>query len=497
MEDVQSTQQKDPLDALVIGTGFAGICAGKRLLDRGMTRFRIFDNATKVGGTWHWNSYPGAACDVMSHFYCFSFAPNPDWSRKYSPWREIQSYSERCVEELGLGPHIELGAGVARCRFDDPSGLWEVTLADGRGLWARHIIDGSGSLHVPLIPEFKGMASFDGESWHSSLWRHDVDLAGKKVVVIGSAASALQIIPEIARTAARVSVFQRTANYVIPRHDRAYTAPEKWIFKHVPLVLRAYRLFLYLRYEWLVYPIVKTPALNLQRRWALGQFRKLLKKQVPDPELRAKLTPDYPIGCKRILVSDNFFETFTRKNVDLVTDGIDQIESGGVRATDGSLYEADVIVLATGFDTQGHHTDERVTGSGGRTLSEAWAHAPVAYEGCMVAGFPNYHFVTGPNTGVGSTSIIFMIEQACNMIMNCIEAAGSDGLIEPTETAMLEYDREIQAALAGTVWATSCSSWYKREDGYITILYPYSGQTFRRRHKKLHRQHFETRPRPA
>jgi cation diffusion facilitator CzcD-associated flavoprotein CzcO len=401
------------------------------------------------------------------------------------------------VEKLGLRPHIELGTGVKRCRFDDLSGLWEVTLTDGRQLRARHVIDGSGGLHVPLIPDFRGMENFEGESWHSSLWRHDVDLAGKKVLMIGSAASALQIIPEIARTAARVSVFQRTANYVIPRHDRAYTAAEKWIFRHVPLALKLYRMFLYLRYEWLVYPIVKTPALNLQRRWALGQFRKLLKKQVPDPELRAKLTPDYPIGCKRILVSDNFFETFTRDNVDLVTEGIDEILPGGVRVKDGTVYEADIIVFATGFDTQGHHTDERVTGAGGVPLSEAWSHAPVAYEGCMVSGFPNYHFVTGPNTGVGSTSIIFMIEQSCNMIMNCIDAAGHDGLIEPTEAAMLKYDREIQRALAGTVWATSCSSWYKREDGYITILYPYSGQTFRRRHKKLQLEHFRIGARPA
>ena len=301
----------------------------------------------------------------------------------------------------------------------------------------------------------------------------------------------MQIIPEIARTAGRLSVFQRTANYVIPRHDRAYTAFEKWCFAHLPLVNKLYRLFLFMRYEWLVYPIVKTPARNIQRRWALGQFRKMLKKHVPDPDMRAKLTPDYIIGCKRILVSDNFFQAFSRENVSLVTAGIAHIEPRGVRAADGTLYEADVIVFATGFDTQGHHTDQRVVGPQGRTLSEAWSKAPIAYEGCMVAGFPNYHFVTGPNTGVGSTSIIFMIEQAANMIINCIEAAGSDCLISPSEEAMQNYDREIQQDLTGTVWATSCSSWYKRDDGHITVLYPYSGQTFRRRHRKLKLEHFE------
>jgi len=489
MNTLESNQSRS-LDALVIGAGFAGICLGKRLLDAGITNFRVCDKAPKPGGTWYWNSYPGAACDVMSHFYCFSFEPNPDWSRKYSPWNEIQAYAERCVEKHGLIPHMEYGKAVEEARFDDDSGLWNVTFADGSQRCARHVIDGSGGLHVPLIPEIPGAPDFAGETWHSSLWRHDVDLAGKKVAIIGSAASALQIVPAIAETCARVHMFQRTANWVIPRHDRAYTRFEKWCFRYLPGVNRLYRLYLFLRYDWLAYPIVKTARDNLQRRWAIGQFRKLLLRDVKDPELRAKLTPDYPIGCKRVLISDDFFTALTRDDVSLVTAGIERFEPGGVRTEDGVLHEADVIVYATGFDTQGHHLDQRVVGPGGRRLSEAWADAPIAYEGCMVAGFPNLHLVTGPNTGVGSTSIIFMIEQAANMIMNCILAAGEDGLIAPTGEAMQAYDREIQEALAGTVWATSCSSWYKRADGRITILYPYNGRTFRKRHKMLRREHF-------
>ena len=218
-----SDPESNVLDSLVIGAGFAGICIGKRLLDMGIRNFGIFDRAQKVGGTWYWNSYPGAACDVMSHFYCLSFEPNPDWSRKYSPWDEIQAYSERCVGKLVLWPHIELGKGVELSRFDDESRLWEVTLTDGSRVQARHVIDGSGGLHVPLIPHFDGADSFEGEQWHSSLWRHDVDLSGKRVAILGSAASAVQIVPEIAETAAGVSLFQRTANYIIPRHDRNYT----------------------------------------------------------------------------------------------------------------------------------------------------------------------------------------------------------------------------------------------------------------------------------
>jgi cation diffusion facilitator CzcD-associated flavoprotein CzcO len=482
--------QSSVLDALVIGAGFAGICIGKRLLDAGIRNFRIFDRAQKVGGTWYWNSYPGAACDVMSHFYCLSFEPNPDWSRKYSPWNEIQAYSERCVGKLGLWPHIELGKGVELSRFDDESRLWEVTLMDGSRVQARHVIDGSGGLHVPLIPHFDGADSFEGEQWHSSLWRHDVDLSGKRVAILGSAASAVQIVPEIAETAASVSLFQRTANFIIPRHDRNYTGLEKWCFRHIPFYGKLYRLALFLRYDWLAYPIVKTSADNIQRRWAKWQFRKLLRKNIDDPLLRAKLTPDYPIGCKRVLISDNFYSALCRDNVSLITEGIECITPQGVKTVDGEEHPADVLVFATGFDTQGHHTDQRVIGPHGRSLSEAWSDAPIAYEGCMVAGFPNYHFVTGPNTGVGSTSVIFMIEQSANMIINCIRAAGKDGLIAPKQEAMRAYDAEIQAALARTVWATSCSSWYKRDDGHITILYPYNAQTFRRRHSKFRPEHF-------
>jgi cation diffusion facilitator CzcD-associated flavoprotein CzcO len=487
----RTEHQQQPLQAVIVGAGFAGICLGKRLLDEGINQFRICDKASRPGGTWHWNSYPGAACDVMSHFYCFSFEPNPDWSRKYSPWDEIQAYAEHCVDKYGLRTHTDQGKEMNEARFNDETGLWEVTFTDGSRLSARHVIDGTGGLHVPLIPEIEGADSFSGERWHSSLWRHDIDLAGKRVAVIGSAASAVQIVPEIAEVASAVHLFQRTANYIIPRNDAAYRPWQKWMFRHLPPIYRLYRLFLYLRYDWLVYPIVKTDARNLQRRWALGQFRKLLRKSVPDPELRAKLTPDYPIGCKRILISDNFYSSLCRENVSLVTAGIDRITPDGVRTVDGVEHAADVIVYATGFDTQGHHTDQRVIGPGGYRLSEAWSEAPVAYEGCMVAGFPNYHFVTGPNTGVGSTSVIFMIEQSANMIIDCVRAAGEEGLIAPREEAMRAYDDEMQAALATTVWATSCSSWYKRDDGRITILYPYSAQTYRRRHKHLRLKDFE------
>jgi cation diffusion facilitator CzcD-associated flavoprotein CzcO len=480
-----------PLEVLIIGAGFAGICMGKHLHDAGITDFRIVDKAPRAGGTWYWNSYPGAACDVLSHFYCFSFEPNPDWSRKYSPWQEIQTYAEHCVNKYGLAPHMAYGREVQAARFDDASELWAVRFSDGDTLHARHVIDGTGGLHVPLIPAFAGAESFRGERWHSSQWRHDVDLRGKTVAVIGSAASAIQIVPEIAKTAGRVLLFQRSANYFIPRRDGAYRPWQKWCFRHVPLLLKAYRLFLFLRYDWLIFPIVKTGADNLQRRWAMGQFRRALERDVADPDLRARLTPDYTMGCRRILISDHFYRALGRGNVAVVTEPIAGFEAHGIRTADDTVHGADAVVYATGFDTQGHHLDERVTGPASGSLRAAWGDAPAAYEGCMVAGFPNYYLVTGPNTGVGSTSVIFMIEQACRLILQCVRAAGRERLIAPTEAAMAAYDREMQQALAGTVWATGCRSWYKRADGRITALYPYRAQTWRRRHKRINLNHFE------
>ena len=483
------------LDALIIGAGFAGICLGKSLRDAGIMNFRVIDKASEVGGTWHWNSYPGAACDVLSHFYCFSFAPNPDWSRNYSPWHEIREYAECCVDRFGLREHIQLGKTVRMARFNDGSGLWEVELEDSTIIQTRHVIDGSGGLHVPMIPPIKGADTFEGEHWHSARWRHDVSLEGKNVAVIGSAASAVQIVPEISKIAAGVAVFQRTANYIIPRNDRKFHALEKWCFRHLPGYGKLYRLFLFLRYDLVAYPIVRTSANNIQRRYVRWQFRRLLNRQIKDPQMRERLTPDYPIGCKRVLISDDYYAALNRDNVELVTNEIERITSSGVQTRDGREHQADILVYATGFDTQGHHVDRRVTGPNGRTLSQAWSDAPIAYEGCMVAGFPNYYFVTGPNTGVGSTSMIFMIEQSARWIVQCIKTAGEQGLIAPTREAMLAYDTEIQSALASTVWATSCRSWYKRDDGRITVLYPYNARTYRKRHRVFHEEDFAiTRP---
>jgi cation diffusion facilitator CzcD-associated flavoprotein CzcO len=495
--DGQTDGGHPELDVLIIGAGFAGICMGIRLLEAGMENFRIFEKAPKVGGTWYFNSYPGAACDVASHFYCFSFEPNPDWSRKFSPWNEIQEYAEHCVDKYSLRPQIEYGREVSATRFDDQSGLWEVSFSDGTVARAHHLVNGCGGLHVPSIPEFEGAQQFEGQSWHSSLWRHDIDLRGKRVAVIGSAASAVQIVPEIAKLAKHVSLFQRTANYIVPRDDREYSTRQKQRFRRWPWLLKLYRLFLFLRYELLIYPIVKTHRRNIQRIYGLREFRRYLKTCVPNRDLREKLTPDYPLGCKRILISDNFFQAFSRDNVTLVTAGISHLTARGVQTVDGVEHAADIIVYATGFDTQSSVPKGSIVGPGGYDLSDAWQEAPIAYEGSMVAGFPNYYFVTGPNTGVGSTSVIFMIEQQANLILACIKAAGLSKLIAPSAAAMRAYDQEIQGALSDTVWATSCSSWYKREDGRITILYPYNAMTFRRRHKKPKWADFEIEAVPA
>jgi cation diffusion facilitator CzcD-associated flavoprotein CzcO len=487
--------KSDVLDVLIIGAGFSGICIAIRLLEAGMTNFRVFEKAPKVGGTWYFNSYPGAACDVASHFYCYSFEPNPDWSRKFSPWNEIQAYAEHCVDKYGVRPHIEHGKEVACSCFNDVAGWWETTFTDGSAARAHHVVNGCGGLHVPGIPDFAGADDFEGESWHSSRWRHDVELGGKRIAVIGSAASAVQIVPEIAQVAKHVSLFQRTANYVVPRDDREYSYREKRRFRKWPWLLKLYRLFLFLRYELLIYPIVKTHRQNIQRIYGMRMFNRYLEKCVPDPELRVKLTPGYSLGCKRMLISDNFYQSFKRDNVSLITTGIAGLTARGIQTIDGEEHAADIIVYATGFDTQSGVEPGRVVGPGQYDLHDVWENAPIAYEGSMVAGFPNYYFVTGPNTGVGSTSVIFMIEQQANFIMACIRAAGRSKLIAPNGTAMQAYDQEMQAALSTTVWATSCSSWYKRADGRITVLYPYNAMTFRRRHRKPRWRNFDITPR--
>lgn len=485
----------DPLDVLVIGAGFAGICAGVKLLEAGISNFRIVEKSAGIGGTWWENTYPGAACDVASHLYCFSFFPNPDWSRKYAPRPEIHAYLEACVERFGLRPHIAHGMEVLRLAFDDEAGVWDAGFADGSRLRARHVILGTGGLHRPKLPAIPGMDAFRGLQLHSAQWRKGFNLNGMRVALVGSAASAIQILAAIATRVQAVTLFQRTPNYILPRGDRAYTAREKWAFRHLPGWGRLYRLFLFLRMELLLFPITRERSRLRRRVRALAM--KFMRAAIRDERLRAALTPDYELGCKRILIADDFYRALDRENVALVTSAIEGIEARGVRTADGELHEADLIVYATGFDLEGHMQGFEIHGPGGRSLAAQWAAAPEAYNGCCVPGFPNLWWTTGPNTGVGTTSVVFMIEQEVRYILRHIRRAGRGSLLAVKEAACRAYNDALQSALAHTVWASGCRSWYRREDGRIVTLYPWNALRFRRQLRRRDEAAFTLEPAPG
>jgi len=492
-EAIQQQDQAGVLDVAILGAGFGGIGAAIKLRERGIDNICVFEKAGGIGGTWWHNTYPGAACDIPSHLYCYSFEPNPNWSRKYSPQPEIQAYIEHCAEKYGIERHIRLNTAVNQFVFDDSRKLWIAQLADGSEVASRHVIFASGGLHLPAYPEIVGMDSFAGPSMHSAQWDHTVEFAGKRVAVIGSAASAIQLIPELAAVVEHLDVYQRTPNYIAPRNDRAFTPREKARFARWPWLNRLYRMFLFMRGELIIFPIVKTKGESRWRSRAEQLVRGHIRQRVRDPALHKALTPDFPLGCKRILIADNFYDTLNRPNVELVTDSIASIETDAVITASGTRHPADIIVYATGFDLENYLCKTDVVGPGGVRLSELWADLPSAYKGGFIPGMPNFYMTTGPNTGVGTTSVVYMIEAQLQLILQAIEAAGRDKLIQVREEANRRYNDDIHAALQDTVWAGDCMSWYKRPDGEITTLYPYNARSYLKDHEHLQQGDFELR----
>ena len=485
------------LDVLIVGAGFGGICAAIKLRERGIHNFRVLEKASGIGGTWWHNTYPGAACDIASHLYCYSFEPNPNWSRKFSPQAEIQAYIEHCVDKYQIRKHIQLKTAVQEFRWVESEGLWHAHLADGTITTARHVIFASGGLHLPAFPTLAGMDKFKGPTMHSAEWNHSVDFNGKNVAVIGSAASAIQLIPELARIAARVDVFQRTPNYIAPRNDREFTEREKARFARWPWLNRIYRRFIFLRGEWILFPVVRTKHLSRWRNRLQALVKTHIRSSVSDEAMAEAMIPDYPLGCKRILIADDFYSTMNRDNVHLQAASIEQLTEDAVVTGDGKHHPADIVVYATGFDLENYMRQTEVIGWEGVRLSERWADIPTAYKGGFVAGFPNFYLTTGPNTGVGTTSVVYMIEAQMQLILQAIEQAGETGIIEVEQRAQDEYNAHIQADLQETVWAGSCSSWYKRDDGKISILYPYSARTFQKDHRQLDYEHFTVKQQPG
>jgi cation diffusion facilitator CzcD-associated flavoprotein CzcO len=456
----------------IIGAGFAGIGAAIQLLRAGIDSFTIFERAGEIGGTWRDNSYPGAACDVPSHVYSLSFEPNPDWSRAFAGSGEIQAYLLRLVEKWGLRARLRLDTEIVDARFDEAAGSWTLSTSDDDTLAARVVISAVGGLVDPASPDIKGLQGFAGEIFHTARWNHGYDLAGRRVAVIGTGASAVQVVPSIAPQVARLHVFQRTPAWVMPKRDRAYTPRARRFFARHPLALRASRLVQYGLSE-AFGPMV---FLDAPRLSALAEKASLrhLERSVPDPALREKLTPSFQFGCKRILISDDYWSSFTRENVELVTEPIAEIRSREIETRDGALRPVDAIVLATGFAVNLAKAPFSVSGRGGRSLDEAWKGGAEAYKGLSVSGFPNWFVLMGPNTGPGHTSVLVFTEAQISHAVQAIRMLRAEGIryLDVRRDVQDRYNAGIQRRMKHMVWGSGCHSWYLSADGSNHSLYP-------------------------
>ncbi|MFI7224512.1 flavin-containing monooxygenase [Nonomuraea angiospora] len=457
----------------IVGAGFGGLCMAIRLERAGIRSYAVFERADDLGGTWRDNSYPGAGCDIPSHLYSYSFEKYASWTRRYPEQPEILEYLERCADKYDVRRKIRFGAEVQRAEFDGTR--WQVTSGDHTEPFDV-VVTGTGQLNRPRLPDIPGMPDFEGVSFHSARWNHDHDLTGRRVAVIGNGSSAAQFIPRIAERVERLYVFQRTPNWVIPKPDAAFGPLARLGFRVVPGLQRAYREWIYRYAEAALYPaLAQGWSADLLRRRALRH----LHDQVPDPALRAKLTPDYPPGCKRVVIDSAFYPALTRPNVDVVTDGIVRITPTGVETTEGS-HEVDTIVYATGFRSTEFLAPMEITGSDGRTLEEQWKGGPEAYLGISVPNFPNLFLLYGPNTNLGHNSIVFMIECQVEHIMSCLPYLSANGPIEVRPEVMAAWRGQLDAAMARMVWGGGCRSWYKTAEGRVTNNWPGPTTLYRR-----------------
>ncbi len=475
----------------IVGTGFAGLGMAIRLRQAGIHDFVVLERATDVGGTWRDNHYPGCACDVPSHLYSFSFAPNPEWSNTYSPQPEIGAYLRNCADRYGVLPHVLFGADITEARWDEAEQRWHLTTPVGE-VTADVVISGNGPLSEPHLPDLPGMERFAGTAFHSAAWDHGHDLAGRRVAVIGTGASAIQFVPEIQPQVERLTVFQRTAPWVVPHPGRPVTDREHRLYRRVPLAQKAVRAGVYWGRELLVLGFRHPKLMGLAEKGA----RDFLHKQVPDPELRAKLTPSYSVGCKRILPSNRWLPALAQPNVDVETSGIAEVRERSIVTGDGREVDVDTIIYGTGFHVTDNPFAERVHGVGGRSLAEAWADGVQAYVGSAVAGFPNLFLLIGPNTALGHSSMVFMIESQIAYVLDALRRMEREGIgrVEVRRDAQATYNDEIQRRLAGTVWMSGCASWYLDAHGRNPTLWPGFTWQFRLRTRRFDAAAYDLQP---
>ncbi|MEU7015525.1 NAD(P)/FAD-dependent oxidoreductase [Streptomyces sp. NPDC046385] len=475
----------------VIGSGFGGLGAAVRLRREGITDFVVLERADSVGGTWRDNSYPGCACDVPSHLYSFSFAPNPDWPRTFSGQRHIRAYLEHVTDTFGIRPHLRLGHEVLRMAWDEDELRWEIETSRGT-FTADVVVSATGPLSDPKIPDIPGLADFTGKVFHSAQWDHDYDLTGKRVAVVGTGASAIQIVPAIQPKVGRLTLFQRTPPWVMPRADRAISAPERWLHRQLPFTTAARRGLLWGIRELQVSAFTKRPnELGLVERLAKANMAKAVK----DPALRAKLTPSYRIGCKRILLSNAYYPALAQPNVDVVAAGLKEVRGNTLVAADGTETEVDVIVFGTGFHVTDMPIAPRVVGAEGRSLADHWKGGMEALRGATVAGFPNWMTIIGPNTGLGNSSMILMIESQLNYMadyLRQLDVLGGRAALAARPSAVGTWNRRVQARMERTVWKSGgCESWYLDANGRNTTLWPGTTGEFRRETRSVDLSEYE------
>ena len=466
---------------LIVGTGFAGLGMAIRLKQAGIEDFTLLEQAAEIGGTWRDNHYPGAACDVQSHLYSFSFAPNPGWTREFAPQGEILAYLLQTADRYGIRPHIRFNTRVTSAEHDEASGTWTVRTEAGETLRARVLVACTGGLSRPAQPDIPGIESFRGARFHTARWDHAEPLEGKNVAVVGTGASAIQVIPAIAPRVKRLRVFQRTAPWIMPKPDRPIGSRMRRLFKRVPFAQKLARGFIYAQREALAMGFVVEPRLL---KIAEGLARKNLDASVADPVLRAKLRPDYRLGCKRVLPTNDYYPAIQRPNVDLVTSGIEEVRAHSIVTKDGQEHPVDVLVLATGFEAAEAQAPFEIHGKGGRDLGTTWGlEGAEAYLGTTIAGFPNLFLIIGPNTGLGHSSIILMIEAQVAYILSAIQTMRARRLksVDVRASVQNAYNVRLRERLARTVWASGCKSWYQTRSGKNTTLWP--GFTFEFRYR--------------
>ncbi|MGW3336823.1 flavin-containing monooxygenase [Streptomyces sp. NPDC001009] len=481
----------------VIGSGFGGLGAAVRLRREGITDFVVLERAGGVGGTWRDNSYPGCACDVPSHLYSFSFAPNPDWPRTFSGQEHIRAYLERVADDFGLRPHLRFDSEVKLMTWDEEELRWNIETASG-SLTADVVVSATGPLSDPKIPAIPGLDSFPGRVFHSARWDHDYDLRGKRVAMVGTGASAIQIVPSIQPEVGKLTVFQRTPPWVMPRMDRAIGTAERRLHQALPFTARLRRGLLWGIRELQVQAFTKHPdELGLVERLA----KRNMARAVKDPALRAKLTPDYRIGCKRILLSSTYYPALARPNVDVVASGVSEIRGSTVVAADGTETEVDAIIFGTGFHVTDMPIAERVVGAGGVTLAEAWKGGMAALRGGSAAGFPNWLSVIGPNTGLGNSSMILMIESQLNYLadyMRQLDTLGGRTALDARPAAVDRWNRRVQERMKRTVWNTGgCTSWYLDASGRNTTVWPGTTTEFRQATRRVDLTEYEVLRKPV